>query len=145
MGIIHDMDRSVNNFVKFYHDFTGNLINEEEADKKPVPKERPAFRFLKRKTQGGSDFEQKKKKQDRFFPGNPASVFGKCVRDCDRAGERAESAVCNGGMPDGWRYRPCAVRKTRDRSYGNGEHNENHDMHSGTGKRTRADGRNCIG
>ena len=25
-GIIHDMDRSVNNFVKFYHDFAGNLI-----------------------------------------------------------------------------------------------------------------------
>ena len=66
----------------------------------------------------------RKRRNKTGFSWDPASVFGKCVRDCDRAGERAESAVCNGGMPDGWRYRPCAVRKTRDRSYGNGEHNE---------------------
>ncbi|MFQ7767036.1 MAG: hypothetical protein ACLRIL_01365 [Fusicatenibacter saccharivorans] len=71
----------------------GTSYNEEEADKKPVPKERPAFPFLKRKTQGGSDFEQKKKKQDRFFLGILLLFLGRCVRDCDRAGERAESAV----------------------------------------------------
>ena len=82
---------------------------------------------------------RKRRNKTGFFLGILLLLFGKCVRAAaDRAGERAESAVCNGGMPDGWRYRPCAVRKTRDRSYGNGEHNENHDMHSGTGKRTES-------
>ena len=44
-GIIHDMDRSVNNFVKFTMILQETSYNEEEADKKPVPKERPAFHF----------------------------------------------------------------------------------------------------
>ena len=110
--------------------------NEEEADK-PVPKRGvQLFHSQNEKTQVDLILNRKNETRQDVFSTDPASVFGKCVRDCDRAGERAESAVCNGGMPDGWRYRPCAVRKTRDRSYGNGEHNENHDMHSGTGKRT---------
>ena len=36
-------------------------------------------------------------------------------------------------MPDGWRYRPCALWKTRNGSDGDGEHDQNYDVYSGAG------------
>ena len=127
------MDRSVNNFVKFYHDFGRKPHINEEEDKKPVPKRASGFSILKRETTRGSDFEQKRKKQDRFFPGNPALLLGSVSVTATEQESGAESAVCKRRrMPDGWRYPAvcCSENARQDPVANGGAQLKIMDMHS---------------